>query len=230
VGNDTFAPKVLHVLDHSLPLHSGFAFRSQNILRCQRDLGWQLYAVTSIKYPMGLNNNEMSCEDEQIGGIRFYRSNIKSRMMGEYLTNFQVVSKLLSSLKRIIAIEHPDVLHVQPPALNVLPPLILRRKLRIPVVCEIRAFWGNSAVDHGTYPESSWKYNLVHALETRACRRVKHLAVLCEDIKQDLQKRGIGGNHISVVPNGIRAEDFQPCPADEEFRHDWGIKRKALLN
>jgi len=31
--------KVLHVLDHSVPLHSGYSFRTLSILREQRKLG-----------------------------------------------------------------------------------------------------------------------------------------------------------------------------------------------
>ena len=33
--------RILHVFDHSLPLHSGYSFRSLAILREQRALGWQ---------------------------------------------------------------------------------------------------------------------------------------------------------------------------------------------
>ena len=229
MANDSFSPKVLHVLDHSLPLHSGYAFRSQNILRCQRDLGWQPCAVTSIKHQLGLKNDGVSCTDEQIDDIRFYRSELNSKMIGEYSSQLQVVAKLFSTLKRVIAIEQPDVLHVHSPALNVLPVLVLGRKLGIPVVYEIRAFWEDAAVDHGSYSEFSWKYRLVHALETWTCRRVNHLAVLCEGIKQDLQKRGIGENRITIVPNGIHAADFQPCPVDEEFRHAWGLNGKIVI-
>jgi len=229
VGNDAFAPKVLHVLDHSLPLHSGYAFRSQNILQCQRNLGWRPCAATSIKHQMGLKNDSGSSTEEQIDGIRFYRSDFNSRMTGQYSSQFQVIAKLWALLKRVIAIEQPDVLHVHSPALNVLPALVLGRKLGIPVVYEIRAFWEDAAVDHGSYREFSWKYRLVHALETWACRRVSHLAVLCEGIKQDLQQRGIGENHMTIVPNGIHAEDFQPCPADEELRHAWGLDGKIVI-
>ncbi len=229
MGNDAFAPKVLHVLDHSLPLHSGYAFRSQNILRCQLDLGWHPCAVTSIKHQLGLKNNGVSCTDEQIDNIRFYRADFNSRMTGEYSNQFQVVAKLFSSLKRVIALEQPDVLHVHSPALNVLPALVLGRKLGIPVVYEIRAFWEDAAVDHGSYREFSWKYRLVHALETWACRRVHHIAVLCEGIKQDLQKRGISENHMTIVPNGIHTADFQPCPADENFRHALGLEGKLVI-
>ena len=229
MGNDAFAPKVLHVLDHSLPLHSGYAFRSQSILQCQRNLGWHPCAVTSIKHQLGLKNNGMFCTDEQIEGIRFYRSDFNSKMTGEYSSQFQVVVKLWSNLKRVIAIEMPDVLHVHSPALNVLPTLVLGKKLGIPVVYEIRAFWEDAAVDHGSYRRYSWKYRLVYALENWACRRVKHLTVLCEGLKHDLQQRGIAEDHMTIVPNGIHTADFQPCPADEELRHAWGLDGKIVI-
>ncbi len=229
MGNDRFAPRVLHVLDHSLPLHSGYAFRSQNILRCQRGLGWQPSVVTSIKHQLGLKKNGISSTDEPIDGIRFYRSELTPNMTGAYASQFQVIAKLFSVLRRVIAIEKPNVLHVHSPALNVLPALVLGKKIGIPVVYEIRAFWEDAAVDHGSYLESSWKYRLVHALETWACRRVSHLAVLCEGIKVDLRKRGISESQITIVPNGIHADDFQSCPADEEFRDAWGLDGKTVI-
>ena len=94
VGNETFAPKVLHVLDHSLPLHSGYAFRSQNILQAQQSLGWQPYAVTSIKHQLGLKAPSVPSSHESIGGIQFYRSGFNSWMSGEYGSQIQVVAKL----------------------------------------------------------------------------------------------------------------------------------------
>ena len=37
--------KILHVLDHSVPLHSGYAFRTLSILEQQRRLGWETIAA-----------------------------------------------------------------------------------------------------------------------------------------------------------------------------------------
>jgi hypothetical protein len=42
-----FPLKILHILDHSLPIHSGYGFRSQNLLREQRTRGWQPIGLTS---------------------------------------------------------------------------------------------------------------------------------------------------------------------------------------
>jgi len=39
--------RILHILDHSIPLHSGYTFRTLVILREQRKLGWQTFHLTS---------------------------------------------------------------------------------------------------------------------------------------------------------------------------------------
>jgi hypothetical protein len=58
-----------------------------------------------------------------------------------------------------LASEHrPDVIHAHSPVLNVLPAIWVGRRLGIPVVYEIRAFWEDAAVDHGTTSEGSLRY------------------------------------------------------------------------
>ena len=39
--------RILHVLDHSIPLHSGYTFRTLAILREQRALGWETFHLTT---------------------------------------------------------------------------------------------------------------------------------------------------------------------------------------
>jgi asparagine synthase (glutamine-hydrolysing) len=41
--------RILHILDHSLPLHSGYTFRTLAILSQQRKLGWDTIHLTSAK-------------------------------------------------------------------------------------------------------------------------------------------------------------------------------------
>ena len=42
--------RILHVLDHSLPLHSGYTFRTVAILREQRALGWETLQLTTPRH------------------------------------------------------------------------------------------------------------------------------------------------------------------------------------
>jgi len=45
--------RILHILDHSLPLHSGYAFRTVAILREQRARGWQTLQLTTPRQERG---------------------------------------------------------------------------------------------------------------------------------------------------------------------------------
>ncbi len=54
----------------------------------------------------------------------------------------------------------PQVIHAHSPVLNALPAIRVGRKLGIPVVYEVRAFWEDAAVDHGSTKEGSLRYRL----------------------------------------------------------------------
>ena len=42
--------RILHVLDHSLPLHSGYSFRTRAILTAQQRAGLEVRGVTSVRH------------------------------------------------------------------------------------------------------------------------------------------------------------------------------------
>lgn len=58
--------RILHILDHSLPLQSGYVFRTMGILREQRGMGWQTLQLTTPKHYAN------SAAKEQIGEWEFY--------------------------------------------------------------------------------------------------------------------------------------------------------------
>jgi len=62
--------RILHVLDHSIPLHSGYTFRTLSILREQRRLGWETFHLTSPKHLVTLT------DEENIDGWHFYRTHL----------------------------------------------------------------------------------------------------------------------------------------------------------
>jgi hypothetical protein len=61
--------RVLHVLDHSIPLHSGYTFRTRSILREQRALGWETFHVTGAK-----QGDQGDMREETSDGLHFYRT------------------------------------------------------------------------------------------------------------------------------------------------------------
>ena len=60
--------KILHILDHSVPLHSGYTFRSRNIFAAQKNMGFDPVFLTSPKHEESLGEKcpEMEIEAEQV--------------------------------------------------------------------------------------------------------------------------------------------------------------------
>lgn len=219
--------KVLHILDHSLPLHSGYTFRSHSILHAQQKRGWKPIALTSPKHEENWKGS--TADKEEIHGVCYYRTGGQQRGNVPLANELRLMVRLTKRLYDVARRETPALLHAHSPVLNALPALWVGRKLKIPMVYEIRAFWEDAAVDHGTYGSESWKYKAVHLLETWTCRRVAQTAVLCHGIKDDLIKRGIAADKITPVFNGINVEDFAPCAPDAEYQRAWQLEGKKVI-
>src|ERR1051325_7719199 len=140
--------KILHVLDHSLPIFSGYSFRSSNILQFQKTIGMEPIALTSPKH------GREGTESEEIGGIRYFRTPEKGRISLAKLPLFKealVIQRLRKRLRQVVNSENGDLSHSHSPSLNGFPAWLVSRRCRIPFVDEARAFWEDAAVDHGTF-------------------------------------------------------------------------------
>jgi len=196
--------KILHVFDHTLPLHSGYTFRSAAILREQRKLGWQTFHLSGPK------QRDCTVDEEVADGLHFHRtpkpSGLLARLPGG--DPFAVMAALEKRLLGLARTLHPDVIHAHSPVLDAVPAIRVGRKLGIPVVYEIRAFWEDAAVDHGSTQEGSLRYRLTRALETWAVKRADAVTVICEGLRGDLVARGVDAGKISVIPNAVDIEKF----------------------
>jgi len=218
--------RILHVLDHSLPVHSGYSFRSQSILLAQRARGWDVAAVTSPKHEADFGPE--APPHEVIGGVAYYRTGATPVSRIPFVGERALIDALARRIEEAAAIESPDLLHAHSPVLTALAALRAGKRLGLPVVYEIRAFWEDAAVDHGTYVQGSWKYRLTRAAETWACRRVDRITVLCGGLVEDLAARGIARERMTVIGNGIDPERFAPSAPDEEYRRIWALGSRRV--
>jgi PEP-CTERM/exosortase A-associated glycosyltransferase len=218
--------KILHVLDHSIPLHSGYTFRTKAILEQQRSMGWETAHVTSPKH------STESPEEEVVDGLRFYRTRSLGGPVSKLsaFSQFHVVAALVKCLEQVIEKEKPDVLHAHSPALNALAALRAGRKHGLPVVYECRAFWEDAAVDHGTNREGGARYLLTRFLETHVFRRADAVTTICEGLKNDIVSRGIPAKKITVIPNAVDLAQFSMVrKRDQTLNAQLGMQGKTVL-
>ncbi|GAA0667906.1 PEP-CTERM/exosortase A-associated glycosyltransferase [Sphingomonas insulae] len=210
--------RILHVLDHGLPLQSGYTFRTRAILKAQEQRGWAVAAVTGPRH-----HEDRGDAVESIDGLTFHRTRAPRRhgAWGE-------VAGIAAFARRIdAAVEsfRPDILHAHSPVLDALAALRVARARRLPLVYEIRAFWEDAAVGNGTGVEGSAKYRATRALETWAVRRADAIAVICEGLRGDLIARGIPADKIVVSPNGVDLTLFgAPAARDPALARDLGLE------
>lgn len=196
--------KILHVLDHSIPLHSGYTFRTRAILEQQRAMGWETAHLTSTKHiaPGGAV--------EEVEGLRFYRTPSGEGVFGRLpmVNQWEVVRALERRLPEVIEAERPDLLHAHSPSLDGIAAIRAGRRLGLPVVYECRAFWEDAAADHGTSSEWGPRYRLTRALETWVFRHADAVTCICEGLRTDILARGIPEEKVTVIPNGVDVERF----------------------
>jgi hypothetical protein len=211
--------RILHVLDHSVPLHSGYTFRTLAILREQRKRGWTTLQLTTPK------QGATTALSESHEGLTLHRT--PNTGQEGLLAQMRLTAARIAEL---VKSEQPDLIHAHSPVLNALPALWVRARLGVPVVYEMRASWEDAAVDHGTTREGRLRYRLSRGLETVALKGADQVTTICEGLRGDIAVRGIAADKITVIPNAVDVAAFQfGVPANAELQARLGLQGATVL-
>src|SRR2546427_11849745 len=106
---------VLHILDHSVPIRSGYSFRTRSILMFQQRLGLRPVVVTSPK------QGPPAAEVEQHDDIPHYRTR-PAPGSGDgavpFLRELMLMFRLASRIAEVVRREDISILHAHSPILN----------------------------------------------------------------------------------------------------------------
>lgn len=205
--------RILHVLDHSLPMHSGYTFRTRAILRAQIARGWDVRGVT------GRRHTAAGPLVETVDDLTFHRTPGDLGGGNALVREWREIAALSDAADAVARDWKPDLIHAHSPVLNALAALRVARRHSLPFIYEIRAFWEDAAVGNGTGTEGSPRYWLTRQLESRAVRAADAVVVICEGLRGDLIARGVDPAKIMVSPNGVDMDMFgSPTAADPQLR------------
>lgn len=224
-GGSEAAIRILHVLDHSIPIQTGYTFRTRAILEHQRALGWETEHVTSTKH------YAPSPPVEEVAGLRFHRTEKRSFLHRfPVLRQLGVIRDLRRKLRELVVELKPDILHAHSPALTGVAAVQVGREAGIPVVYEVRAFWEDAAVDHGTSREGGLRYRLTRSLENWVLRRAAAVTTICEGLKSDIVSRGLDAAKVTVIPNAVDISRFRMLTErDAALESELGLAGKRVL-
>jgi PEP-CTERM/exosortase A-associated glycosyltransferase len=212
--------RVLHVLDHSLPVLSGYSIRSKSIVETQQKLGHRVQVVTGTAHQL----DDPTAEDTVMNGVPYARTALSSNLQSRAITRRWPLLRELSAVwllrQRILAVldlDAFDVIHAHSPSLCGLAAWSVAAPRSLPFVYEIRGFWEESAVDQNRIRRNSLRYRVSRALEEFVVRRADGLVGISRNILEDLEARGIEPRKLSYVSNGVDPERFFPRPRDADL-------------
>ena len=218
--------RILHILDHSIPLQSGYAFRTQAILKAQRTLGWETFHLTGPK------QGPVAADAEQVDGWHFYRTLPRGGLLEGVpgLGEIELMGEITYRIEQVVRRIRPHVLHVHSPVLNAIPALRVGRRIGTPVVYEVRANWEDAAVSRGTVRERGLRYRLMRGMETWALKRADAVTTICDGLRDDIVTRGVSLERVTVIPN---AADVELSSADgargNELKRKLGLEGSLVL-
>jgi len=223
---------VLHVLDHSWPILSGYSVRSRDLVTAQHRLGQPIMVVTSPLQQL----DDPSAADVTVDGVSYARTPVRGAIAKAALhrrwplvREWQIVRLLRNRILQVIDTYGIDTICAHSPALCGLAALQAARRRNLPFIYEIRAFWEDAAVDQERTRTTSLRYRLTRGLETYVARHADAITGIAQHILDDLRSRGIASEKLFHVPNGVDAERFTPVPRDTKLAAELGLSPGAVF-
>ncbi|HEV2099452.1 MAG TPA: TIGR04063 family PEP-CTERM/XrtA system glycosyltransferase [Stellaceae bacterium] len=218
--------RILHILDHSLPLQSGYVYRTLGIVNEQRALGWEPVLLTSGKH------TAPGPPRERIGEWEFFRSPAPKGFLARMpvAAELKIVRDLGYRLDELVRETRPDILHAHSPVLNALPAFRVGRRYGLPLVYEVRAFWEDARISSTSEPKRGLRYHGTRLVESRALRQADAVITICRGLAEDVIGRGVPADKVTVVPNAVDRRIFAgPGEPDRDLAARLGLLDKTVL-
>ena len=105
---------------------------------------------------------------------------------------------------------------------------MVSRLRRIPWVFELRDLWPASIVAVGAMKKGRM-IHLLERLELRMYRDSDAIVSVTHSFRKDLVDRGIDGNKINIVLNGVDMSRYRPMPKDERLLEQYDLRGRFVV-
>lgn len=224
--------RVLHVLDHSWPVLSGYSVRSRSLLKAQRQNGLQPHAITSPLHQL----DDAQAADIEVDGLPYLRTQFTGKIARRavsgawpLLRELAVVRLLRNRIVELIDGNSFDIVHAHSPALCGLAAWQAANSRNLPLVYEIRAFWEDAAVDQKKTRQRALRYRATRRLESFVVQKADAVVGIAGHILQDIKARGVPSEKLFHISNGVDAEWFAPLPRDGALARELGLGQEPVL-
>ncbi len=218
--------RVVYVLHNSQPWSSGgYATRASGLGQGMLNAGMDVVVLSRPGFPLDLKP-ELRKSDvplmDHLDGIAHHR--ILSPMRTELLLREYLLASadaITAELRNLC----PSVVMAASNHVTALPALIAARRLGIPFIYEVRGFWEITRISREPEFETSPRFHLQKAFEGLVASAANHVMTLTGPMKDELIKRGVQDDKITLVPNSCDPARFTPRARDQNLAAKYNIPK-----
>lgn len=224
---------ILFLTDNFPPEVNAPASRTFEHCREWVKAGHQVTVVTCVpNFPQGrvyAGYKNRLWQSETIEGIKVIR-------VWSYITaNEGFVKRILDYVSYMISailaspfIRKPDlVIGTSPQFFTVCAAYVISRVKRIPFVFELRDIWPESVKAVGAMDDSV-VIRFFEKIEMFLYHKAERIVSVTESFRRTLVERGISGEKIAVVTNGVDFTQFKPMPKDAALIEKYSLDGKFV--
>lgn len=224
--------KVFYLLHNSLPHNSaGYATRTHGLLSELNRIGWDVDGVTRLGYPYDMPGKAEVPDvplHDVVGNVD-YRRLLKSREIEKKNPLFHYTERYSSALLDLAKEQRPAIIHAASNHWNGLTAVKTARQLGIPSIYEVRGLWEVTRGSRNPEWAESNMYKYIARMEADAAKGATRVFAITEALREEMIKRGVDGDKIEIVPNGVDTSRFNPIPRDEELASQLGVAGKTVI-
>ena len=209
---------IAYVLHNSLPYASGgYATRGHGLATALFDNGYNVNIITRPGFPLD-TKKELKASDinslQNIDGVE-YHTILEPRR--DKLPTFEYIQRASEALIKKFQVVKPSLVIGASNHLTALPALIAARKLGVPFVYEVRGFWEVTRISREPEFEQTEWYKLLCGFEALTATQADHVFTLTTPMAEELERRGVNKDSITILPNSCNPERFEPTSRDVEL-------------
>lgn len=210
--------RIAYVLHNSFPYSSGgYATRAFGIAEGLKSHGFEVININRPGFPLDIKddlNVEDVPETEIIDGYKYVRSLSTSR---RGMTPYDYMLEAADVLEARFREYRPQYVIAASNHITAIPSLIAAKRLGIPFYYEVRGLWEITRVSRDPDFEKKPAYTVQVLLETLAAKHAAHVFTLTQPMVNELVRRGVEEEAISLVPNSCSPENLIPKERDMEL-------------
>lgn len=207
--------RIAYVLHNSFPYSSGgYATRAFGIAEGLKSHGFEVININRPGFPLDIKDDLVADdvpESEMIDGYQYVRSLSTSRR-GK--TPYDYMLAAADVLEKRFIEYRPQYVIAASNHITAIPSLIAAKRLGIPFYYEVRGLWEITRVSREPEFEKKPAYTVQVLLETLAAKHADHVFTLTNPMINELVRRGVKEESISLAPNSCSPENLIPQQRD----------------